>query len=813
MRLTALRIGSFGGIARRTLDFMPELNIVLGPNESGKSTVFAALEAAFTVPSRPKGKVRKSFLERFLPLAGGDTIDVTVEFETSSGAYSLEKRWGEDPAAVLILPGGGRVTGDEPVHERLTEILGFGLGTLKNVFLTGQSGLERTLEDLVSSEGKDTLHDLADILQTGFLEADGISVTRFREILEAGHQDYFSNWDIRRNGPAEKKGHSTGRWSREVGRILAAYYELEDRKRKAREIEEQERRLRELFTREKSLSGSVGRDRAFLDTHKASFEDIDRRNTLEARIQASKRKQASLNEDYNNWLTSRGRYGELEKQLVKAEEEKRRAREVLAEAKRNAVKRTRRARYTKLKELKDRLETLEQERKGLPEVNREDVHDLRDTERRRDVLKGKLESGRVRIELEARKELELSAAAGNEEARKLTVRPGEPVVLTEEGRLTLQHRDWRIAVSAGEEDSKRLEEEIEKAEKSVRDFLASRGFTDTDEAEETLGSIRALDERIRETRKIFEEESAETSLEELEKELAPETSDSGTEGAVDLETAESDFNRTREEYEQVSREVEYLSRDISKLEERYESPEKVLDEILAIRNEERTVEDELGALASLPGGYSTVEEFRNTYRNTRDRWEREREELLAVNAEIELLEKTMPEMTAEQAAAAVSRQNREFERVRSEGIALDTVKRYSEAILEEVSRNPYGGLTERVSEYLNELTSNRYSAETGEEGLPASCVGGERTAIGYRYLSAGTKDAFALAMRLAMAEYFGDTEGRFFILDDPLVDLDPQRQRAAAGTLENFSGVSQCILFTCHPSHAELFPTGRVIEL
>ena len=812
MRITALRIGSFGGLARRDLDFSPEMNIVLGPNESGKSTVFTALESAFTVPSRPKGKMKKSFLERYLPLTGGDTLDVTVDFTTSSGTYSLEKRWGEDPEALLILPEGGRVTGDEPVHERLTGILGFGLGTLTNVFLTRQSGLERTLEDLISG-GKDTLHDLADILQKGFLESDGISVTRFSEALEARHGDYFSNWDIRRNGPAEKKGHATGRWGKEVGWILAAYYELEDRKRKAREIEEQERRLRDLFTREKSLSGSVAGDRAFLETHKGAFEDIDRRKTLEARIEASRQKQASLNEDYNTWLTSRGRYGELEKQLVQAEEKKKKAQEVVAGAKRNAVRKSRRARYTKLKELKDRLEALAEERKGLPEISREDVHKLRETERQRDVLEAKLASGRVRIELEARKELEFSAAAGNGEARKLTVRPGEPMVLTEEGRLTLEHQDWRIAVFAGEEDSKRLEEEIVKADKSIHDFLTPRGLADADEAEEILGSIRGLDERIRGTRKTFEEESADTSLEELEKEFAPGPTDMGSEDVVDLETAEADFTRAREEYERVSREVEYLSRDISKLSERYDSPEKVLDEILTIRSGERTVEEELAALAPVPEGYSNAEEFREAYRKTRDRWEREREELLAVNAEIELLEKTLPEMTAEQAAAAVARQKREFERIRSEGLALDTVKRYSEAILEEVSRNPYGGLTERVSEYLKELTLDRYSAETGEEGLPASCVEDERTRIGYGYLSAGTKDVFALAVRLAMAEYFGDTEGRFFVLDDPLVDLDPDRQLAAARTLENFAKVSQCILFTCHPSHAELFSAARIVEL
>ena len=41
-------------------------------------------------------------------------------------------------------------------------------------------------------------------------------------------------------------------------------------------------------------------------------------------------------------------------------------------------------------------------------------------------------------------------------------------------------------------------------------------------------------------------------------------------------------------------------------------------------------------------------------------------------------------------------------------------------------------------------------------------------------------------------------------MDDPLVDLDPERQAAAAEAIREFAASRQTIVFTCHPAHAEL---------
>ena len=71
-----------------------------------------------------------------------------------------------------------------------------------------------------------------------------------------------------------------------------------------------------------------------------------------------------------------------------------------------------------------------------------------------------------------------------------------------------------------------------------------------------------------------------------------------------------------------------------------------------------------------------------------------------------------------------------------------------------------------------------------------------------------------LAVRLAMAAVFLNGRRGFLVMDDPLVDMDPSRRRQAAALLRDYAEDDgrQVIVFTCHPSHAEILG-GRKVEL
>jgi exonuclease SbcC len=144
---------------------------------------------------------------------------------------------------------------------------------------------------------------------------------------------------------------------------------------------------------------------------------------------------------------------------------------------------------------------------------------------------------------------------------------------------------------------------------------------------------------------------------------------------------------------------------------------------------------------------------------------------------------------------------------------LVRIQKATSKLLDRLDRGIYEPFVALVSRYLATLTDDRYRKISAEAAVPEGVLRRDGRAISYDLLSEGTKDLFALAVRLAMAEFFlGSGEG-FLLLDDPLVDLDPQRRERAAGILAEFAGKYQLVLFTCQPAHAALFEEARQIEL
>ena len=74
MRFERLVIEGFGALSHRTIDFVPGMTVIYGPNESGKSTLHAATYAALCGVRRAKGQPRledRLFANRHRPWNGG----------------------------------------------------------------------------------------------------------------------------------------------------------------------------------------------------------------------------------------------------------------------------------------------------------------------------------------------------------------------------------------------------------------------------------------------------------------------------------------------------------------------------------------------------------------------------------------------------------------------------------------------------------------------------------------------------------------------------------------------------------------------
>jgi DNA repair exonuclease SbcCD ATPase subunit len=121
MKLRTLEIDQFRKFDRpvRIEGIGDGLNLIVGPNELGKSTVLAALEAVLFEKHRSTAQSVKDlqhFRHRTAPA-------VALEMELDGARYRIEKRFVLRPMARLTLPDGRRIDGDE-AEEELLRLLG-----------------------------------------------------------------------------------------------------------------------------------------------------------------------------------------------------------------------------------------------------------------------------------------------------------------------------------------------------------------------------------------------------------------------------------------------------------------------------------------------------------------------------------------------------------------------------------------------------------------------------------------------------------------------------------------------------------------
>ncbi len=121
MKILAVRMAEVGcfldGVAVE--GFSGALDVLSGANEFGKSTLFAALRAAFTMSHTATGKAP----ERLRPYAGGAPL-VEVDFEVADETWRLRKRFLAGRSAQLVNLATGERQRNSDAEARLADLVG-----------------------------------------------------------------------------------------------------------------------------------------------------------------------------------------------------------------------------------------------------------------------------------------------------------------------------------------------------------------------------------------------------------------------------------------------------------------------------------------------------------------------------------------------------------------------------------------------------------------------------------------------------------------------------------------------------------------
>jgi DNA repair exonuclease SbcCD ATPase subunit len=101
VRLRSLRVDGFGRLADRTFEFGPGLNVVVGRNEAGKSTLAAALVASLY-------GLKRGEKDRWRPWASGAAYASALTYATSDGAtWEVHRAFDHDTKGVRVYDADG----------------------------------------------------------------------------------------------------------------------------------------------------------------------------------------------------------------------------------------------------------------------------------------------------------------------------------------------------------------------------------------------------------------------------------------------------------------------------------------------------------------------------------------------------------------------------------------------------------------------------------------------------------------------------------------------------------------------------------
>ena len=820
MTVTKLNITTFAGVSDASVSFHPTLNILVGPNEAGKSTLFYALYHTLCTPVKLTKSRFQNTLGAYLPLDGGDTIAVSLMFITDDGEHRVDKRWGSGASAQLRLPSGSVLADDDSISSFMENVLSVTPGTLRSILMTSQSQLTNTLADIGSD--KTTVFSIQDVLRKAVQETDGISVDRLREIINKQLSSHYGRWDRSIQGPEGNRG-IMNPWRQGSGIILESWYAKERLKSQHESIILQEEEIirisRQMSLQKKRLQETT----EFLNDHRQAFDQTGGRESLRSKLRESNIEEENLTKAYDSWPALESSRGKLESQIGEIKTSMIALADELDLARKKEKHEELLRRIDRAKLLKRRLDATSERMAQIAPVENKDIIRLRRLQGESEALRTALTTGSSTVIIDARDAMDLLIRRPVEEPIRLRMKKGDAETLSLKGFVEIEHADWSVHIRPGDEDYKKLDRAYRGIVEDYADSLKSLKATTLDELEERL---------IRYDRAKVEVAAAKSALEDgLEGEDYAELQGrlevfGLAADARPIEVLIKESTELEHEGKAASLRLEGIADRLANLNTEYGERSVLLDRLLDVREKRKRVQTELDSFDSLPEGYEGWDEFISAYRQRSKERETLRDDYHLAEKKRIVLEAKLPENSSEEIEVELEEAVRIFANATETGAALERISVATNDLLEGYDTDHSLKLRSAFETNMGKLTEGRYtlgafdpasakkpaSRKVISTGLPFGVAGRPGVVYPYDLLSTGTKDTFALALRLALTDLFLSEVRGFAVFDDPLVDMDPERRRAAAALLAEYSERTQLMVFTCHPSHARLFPEQSIIE-
>ena len=802
MKLTSIKLHPFAGIREKEISFEAGLNVLLGPNEAGKSTIFHAILNGLLTTTSLTAKQLEDAMGQFFPVSGGDTIRVTLTLEDEAGAeIRITKTWKKGTrkgSASMHLADGTEITNEEKVQKQIEELLPVSPATLKTILLADQSGLHHTIREM---ERQDRVRkELGDLLRQNLMETGGVSVDRFRELLDSRYEEYFKRWDRDQDYPERNRGINNP-YKVGTGRILDAYYkkeqlrlDLEEAQRFENELDQLNEELSELINRQKEK-------REEFDKLEPLKRGISQRKDKEQQLENAELKKKGLMEISRKWPVLEDRIKTLEPKKREQQEKiaKLQKEQKKAHSKQRAEQLT--AKIKKLGELSEKVKDAKKEVEEAQVVKQDDVQKLRKLKNEISNLKNRIEGARLTLRIEAESDRSIGFSEGDNQEEKIEVMPGKTVEKKASGGFTLSVAGVKIDVFSGEGDLEKVMQNVSAKEQNLKDQFDQLEVDSLQSAESLAELYRQKQQQLSRAESMYENELGSDDPEVLKKEL-DELGD--LEQVRTLNEISDELVDARTAFESLKKDANEAEEQLAEWRKEYDSVEEVFEELGDVSSSIKKLKAEIEELPDLPEGFDSPDEFIEKV-ELLDRQIRDlKDKISDRKVERANLEKDAPDTSSEELRKTVEEAETAFERTYKEGETLAKVRKRTKNLLDSMDADTYSGLEKSFLSRLRQMVGDRFEEVEMAGDLPATFTTDDGRPLTYNLLSHGTKDAVALAWRFALTEHFLQGQAGFIILDDPMVDMDPDRREPASKAIEEFANEHQVLVMTCHPEHGEL---------